>query len=194
MAESDKIKELEKRIEELEKRIEALEKKEKTSSMKNQSENELLDNIKTREDAQLLEETNRDFIIFYGILFFTCVLAMIGLIPYVNFNPCVNFKLGSVPADILYLGLISILIYSINQSLDAHNSNIYLNLTGKFDETKSDGKLNEGIKNYEHDRLNKSPRGQWLYNLTKPEKKYKREKYLIFAVIVVIFILLPLAK
>jgi len=129
-----------------------------------------LEKIKCRHDAQLLAETNRDFLIFYAILFFTCVTAMIELLPYVKIT------LRSIPADILYFGLLGGLIVSVNQGLTTHRSNIDINRSGK---------LGEDLKAYEETRLRSNWYGRTMYRVTG-----YNARIVITAFVLIIFILL----
>lgn len=79
-------------------------------------------------DAELLPEINRDFLIFWAILFFTCVAGIIELIPsfYISGSKTPNqFML-----TIIFLGLVIVLLLSISQCLKVLRGNTMLE--GRF--------------------------------------------------------------
>jgi hypothetical protein len=130
-----------------------------------------LDKIVNKEDAKFLAETNRDFLIFYAILFFTCVTAMIELSPFVGYAS------NSIStADFVYGLLLVGLALSIIQGMATHRSNISINLSGK---------LGSEIQAYEETRLNTNWYGKIVYHLTN---KWVRSALTLSALLVFIFL------
>ena len=92
----------------------------------------------TQEGARLEVESNNDFLIFYAVLFFTCVVGTIELLP--SFEEWV--KKGSWEKRLLsflYAGLLFGMLFSISSSWRILRENHDIIFSGK---------LENGIKDY----------------------------------------------
>ena len=97
----------------------------------------------SKEDAKFLAETYREFIIFYAVLFFTCVVGIIELLPQVEkwtFDFGLRFWTFDLPLCLLYfLGFLLGIIISIHECFDIYRKSAKL--------TRS-GQLGYGVKEY----------------------------------------------
>ena len=111
---------------------------------------EVMDILLSKEDARFKAETNRDFLIFWAVLFFSCVVAIIELLPQICRQSFAVQKLSArivmrvlrnknTYLSIIYFGLLFGIALSIYSGFKTYGESAELTFSGE---------IGEGYKHY----------------------------------------------
>ena len=96
---------------------------------------------KAKEYAKLAVEFNRDMLVFWALLFFTCVVGIIELLPQIKEQPISNIGLPGIDLrneqtyiSVIYFGLLGGMIFSILNSFRIYRDSKKLVLAGELGE------------------------------------------------------------
>jgi nicotinamide riboside transporter PnuC len=85
------------------------------------------------DSARLQQEINRDALIFWAVLVFTCVVGIIGLLPQIHSASLLSVSgVLQVCLAIIYLGLLIGMLFSIWRVVETYKENRMLALSGRL--------------------------------------------------------------
>jgi predicted RND superfamily exporter protein len=132
------------------------------------------------ESAKLILENNRDTMIFWAVLVFTCVVGIIGLLPEINSIKSLTLRaiIQQACLFIIYVALLAGMLYSVYR---------FLKIYGESRELALSGRLGREIKNKANNKstyLDKFIDYKWRMPIS----------ILVIIIVIIVFSLLYLTK